>query len=146
LPTPIDRNEKKDLEVHEMISCVMEIVFGPVEPLSLVEVVPVHDRVRVKINMIRPTFMQNRLTLFTTGMSSVALKVPRGQEKWRYVELMMHLPPDWPLPDEISEADPSLWPIRWLREIAYYPHLNKTWLGGPSTIISSDDPPVPSGA
>lgn len=122
----------------------METAFGPADPLSLQEIVSVHNEVCVQIHVIRPTDEHRHLTLFTTGMSNAAMKVPRGQREWRYAELIMHLPPTWPHPRDHDE-DAVFWPVQWLRQVAYYPHLNQTWLGGPLTIISSAEPPVPLG-
>ena len=54
------------------------------------------------------------------------------------------MPAFWPLDKAHLEQHPnSFWPFEWLRKIAAYPHANKTWLGGPATIIANDDPPEP---
>jgi hypothetical protein len=132
-------------KVREMISIIMETVFGPVEPLALQEIVPVHNKVHVSVHVIRPSESHPHLTLFTTGMSNAAMKVPPSGKEYRYAELIMHLPPSWPHPREHDKDPAAFWPVQWLRQIAYYPHLNGTWLGGPLTIISSDEPPVPLG-
>ncbi len=137
-PTPEDK-------AHEQIVSHMAELFGPVDPLAQQEIVPVHDKVHVAINVIRPNDRHPCLTLFTTGMSDQAMNVPEGQEEYRYAELVMHLPETWPLPQDKAAGEDALWPLEWLRKVAYYPHLNNTWLGGPMTIISSDDPPVPLG-
>lgn len=73
------------------------------------------------------------------------MTVPAGQEAYQYTELVMHLPPNWPHPRDSGASNDTFWPLEWLRNVAYYPHLNETWLGGPQTIIASDDPPVPLG-
>jgi hypothetical protein len=132
-------------KVRAMISSVMETAFGPVDPLSQQEIVPVLDEVHISMHVIRPTEEHPYLTLFTTGMSNVAMNVPPGEEEWQYAELIMYLPPTWPHPREHSADEAAFWPVQWLRRIAYYPHLHETWLGGPLTIISSAEPPVPLG-
>jgi hypothetical protein len=126
------------------VSCDEEIVahfekqFGPVKPGALREIVP--SGVPVAIHVIPPTKTHNQLTLFTTGMSEQAMNAPNGQDDYRYAELLIHLPPDWPLTKK-SLADPKYnWPFRWLQETARYPHDNNTWLGGPFTIIAKDPP------
>lgn len=118
---------------------------GPVESLALQEIVQVDDDVHVAINVIRPNENCPFTTLFTTGMSEVAMNVPEGQEEFQYAELVMYLPGDWQIPQPNSSDESTLWPFQWLRQIAYYPHLNETWLGAAHTIISSDDPPAPLG-
>jgi hypothetical protein len=140
-----DSRQRRNDEVREMITLIMETVFGPVDRLSLQEIVPVHDEVRVSVHVIRPTDAHPHLTLFTTGMSNVAMKVPPGQKEWRFAELIMHLPETWPHPRDHADDAAAFWPVQWLRQVAYYPHANGTWLGGPLTIVSSAEPPVPLG-
>ena len=118
--------------------------FGPVDPLAMQEIMPVHDEVHVAINVIRPNKRNPFMTLFTTGMSSLPMRVPAGQEEYRFAELLMHLPATWPHPrgDSIDETS---WPMKWLRQLAYFPHLHETSIGAPLTIISSAEPPEPLG-
>lgn len=137
-PTAADR-------AHQQITARMAEEFGPVDPLAMQEIVPVHPEVHVAIHVIRPNERHPFLTLFTTGMSDRAMSVPEGQEEYQYAELVMHLPATWPHPRDESSGSETIWPCEWLRKVAYYPHLNGTWLGGRWTIISSDDPPVPLG-
>lgn len=126
---------------EELVS-LMSDLFGPVETNALIEIVPVHDVVHVAIHVIRPTPKHPFTTLFTTGMSSLPMTVPGGKEGWKFAELMMRLPPDWPIPTSDSHFT---WPIEWMRKIAYFPHFNSTWLGGEHTIVSTDEPPIPLG-
>ena len=124
----------------------MQLRFGPVDELGLQELLPVMDEISVTINVIRPNEFHPYLVLFTNGMSDLPMTVPAGNEDWRYAELVIHLPADWPHPRDIGPDSPWLWPVQWLRKMAYYPHLNKTWLGRPAAIVSSDEPPKPLGA
>jgi hypothetical protein len=137
-PTPEDK-------AHERIITHVAEEFGPVDPLALQEVVPVLNDVHIAINVIRPTEGHPYLTLFTTGMCDRPMTVPPGQEAYQFAELVMHLPADWPHPRDAEAGDHTFWPFECLRNVAYYAHLNGTWLGGPRTIISSDEPPVPLG-
>ena len=84
-------------------------------------------------------------TVANNGMSDLPMTVPAGQEAWRYAELVMYLPADWVHPGKANGDPQWLWPVQWLRKMAYYPHQDETWLGLPAAIISSDDPPVPLG-
>lgn len=123
---------------EEEIVAHFEKQFGPARPGALREVVP--TGVPIAIHAIPPSESRKQLTLFTTGMSEQAMTVPEGQGDYRYAELLIHLPGDWPLTKK-SLGDPKYnWPIRWLQETARYPHDNETWLGGPFTIISKDPP------
>ena len=123
----------------------MEERFGPVDQNAVQELVPVMDGLSVAINCIRPNEQHPYLVLFTNGMSELPMKVPEEQADWQLAELVMHLPLDWRLPTDANVDPKWLWPVQWLRKMAYFPHLNDTWLGLPATIVSSDDPPVPLG-
>jgi len=114
---------------------------GPVQPLALTEIVP--GAVPIRIHVVPPTATRNWLTLFTTGMSERAMTVPLGGESYRYAELMVLLPPDWPLTDEALRNKDHFWPIEWLRRIGNYPHEHQTWLTGAYAILSNGEPPAP---
>jgi hypothetical protein len=114
--------------------------FGPVGTLGLEEIIPVSG---VRINVIPARAEGEPLILFTTGMSDRAQTVPPGQEVYRYTELFIRLPGNWCLDkDRLGEPE-NFWPIKWLKQIAVYPHEKNTWLGGQFTIISNGEPPEP---
>jgi hypothetical protein len=114
--------------------------FGPVHDLSLAEIMPVSG---VTIHVIPSRTSRDPTILFTTGMSSEAQIVPPGQEEYRYTELFVRLPADWPL-DHLEKPE-NFWPIKWIKQIACHPHDNNTWLGGAFAIVSNNDPPEPLG-
>ena len=118
--------------------------FGPVHPLALRDIVPTAPG--IAIHRIPASVERPYLTLFTTGMSSRAMIAPVDNEetaKFRYAELFIQLPADWPL-DLDSLADPDRgWPIRWLRFIGTYPHQSGEWLGGPIAIVANGELPKP---
>lgn len=124
----------------------MRLRFGPVDELGLTELLPIGDGLSVAINVIRPSQLHPYLVLFTNGMSDLPMDVPAGQEDWRYAELVIHLPPDWPHPRDVDADSHWLWPVDWLRKMAHYPKQSKTWLGNPAAIVSSDEPPKPLGS
>jgi Suppressor of fused protein (SUFU)/Ankyrin repeats (3 copies) len=113
--------------------------FGPVQPAALIEIVPTEPAIAVHVIPASPE--RNHVTLFSTGMSAKAMKVPPGGEDFQFAELFVQLPADWPY-TRIEDAGHG-WPIHWLRSTAKYPHQHDTWLGGPVTIMSNDDPPQP---
>jgi hypothetical protein len=88
----------------------------------------VSDLVHVDVFFIKPTPQKNHITLVTSGMSSRAMKAPPQAEKWQYAELLICLPPDWPLNDEALEDERKYWPIRQLKMLARLPHEYDTWL------------------
>ncbi|MEX1224037.1 MAG: suppressor of fused domain protein [Pirellulales bacterium] len=115
--------------------------FGSVQPLALREIVP--DDPSISIHAISPTTKRRSLILFTTGLSQRPMNTPPDGQEFRFAELFIELPADWPL-DENSLSDPRFgWPIHWLRSTAKYPVQHDTWLGGPLTIIANEEPPQP---
>ncbi|MGB7347766.1 MAG: suppressor of fused domain protein, partial [Pirellulaceae bacterium] len=123
----------------------MEQRFGPVDQEGLQEIIPVMEGLSVAINVIRPNDLHPYFVLFTNGMSDLPMKVPAGSERWKFAELVIHLPADWIHPRDANSDPRWMWPVKWLREMAYYPHLNDTWLGLPAAIVSSAEPPEPLG-
>ncbi len=130
---------------HEQIIARMTTLFGPVDPLALQELIPVHEDLEVAIHRIQPNDRHPCLTLFTTGMSDRPMNVPKGEGAFQYAELIMHLPASWRTDSSAAKSDKWSWPLRWLRKVAYYPHITDTSLSGPCTIITPSDPPVPLG-
>ncbi|MEZ6055159.1 MAG: suppressor of fused domain protein [Planctomycetaceae bacterium] len=131
--------------VADELTTYMMFRFGEVDEEALQELVPVIDGMSVAIHVIQPNEEHPYLVLFTTGMSDRAMTVPVGQEDWQYAELVMHLPPEWKYSSDTISEPTWNWPAMLLRKLAYAPHLNETWLGLPSTIVSNGDPPEPLG-
>jgi len=63
----------------------------------------------------------------------------------RYAELLLCLPPDWPLTPEAFQNEEHYWPVRWLKKLARFPHLHEGWLGLGHT-VPNGDPPEPFAA
>lgn len=91
----------------------------------------------------------HHFTFVTSGVSTYPMNVPAGAEEWRYAELMIALPPDWPglKPDatfdqSIMSKEENWWPFRWLKSVARLPHQYNSWLGSGHT-IPNGDPPEP---
>ena len=143
---PVDHSVAHHEEAHQELIAAIATQFDNVSELALQEIFPVDDEVSISIHVIRPSAEHPCLTLFTTGMSDKAMETPDDQEEYQFAELLIHLPADWPLPLESDSSEEASWPTTWLRQIAYYPHLEKTWLGGHHTIISNDEPPEPFAA
>jgi uncharacterized protein len=111
---------------------------GKPDPLSLHEIVPGNPPITIHV-----VPMRDCLALVTTGMSDRAMTVPQGGEVFQFAELLIYLPPTWPLTKEALQDVNHSWPIQWLRRIAYYPHDNRTWLGGIAAVIANGEPPQP---
>ena len=116
--------------------------FGNVHSHAIHAIIPAEAGLNISINVIPPTASCPFITLFTTGLSDQAMNVPKGQDQFQYSELIMHLPPGWPLPQEDAlQPQEWFWPFEWLAKLAYYPHLHNTWLGGATAIMAPEEKP-----
>lgn len=100
------------------------------------------DIVHIDIHVVPPRPERPYYTLVTSGMSDQAMNTPEGAGDWRFSELMICLPPDWPLTDKAFKDENNYWPLRWLKKLARFPHEYETWLSVAHT-IPNGDPPEP---
>lgn len=100
------------------------------------------DTVHIDVHIIAPTMERNYYTLYTTGMSALPMNTPEDAEDYEYAELMISLPPDWPLFEERLQESEYFWPIEWLKRLARLPHDYNTWLSWGHT-IPNGDPAIP---
>lgn len=91
-------------------------------------------------------------TLVTCGMSELPMRIPIENPddlgrvpELRHAELLLCLPPDWPLTPEAFQKEDNYWPVRWLKKLARFPHLHEGWLGLGHT-VPNGDPPEPLAA
>jgi hypothetical protein len=98
------------------------------------------DLVHIDVHWIKPTPERDFHILFTTGMSDRPMNVPDGVDDARYVELMIGLPPSWPISDEAFQDETNYWPIRLLKVLSRLPHEYDTWLA-PGHTVPNNDPP-----
>jgi hypothetical protein len=124
-----------DAAMLEKFDRHLERHLGPVETV-LHEIVS--DLVHVDVHLVKPTEERPRWTLVTTGMSDRPMKVPEGAEEFRHAELMLSLPPDWPLTEQAFKDERHYWPVRWLKMLARLPHEYDTWLGWGHTVPNGD--------
>lgn len=128
-PTYGEEGWSEKIEEH------MQRYYGEVETV-LHEVVS--DLIHIDVHHIKPTQQHPYNVLFTTGMSFLPMNTPEGREDYRYAELMVFLPPDWPLSDEAFKDFNKYWPLYWLKMLARLPHEHHTWLGEGHTIPNGD--------
>ncbi|MFF2888014.1 suppressor of fused domain protein [Paenibacillus sp. NPDC057967] len=96
------------------------------------------DKVHIDVLRVPPTKGRNYYTLVTCGMSALPMTVPQGAEQFRFAELLLCLPSDWPLTEEAMQDDKNYWPIRWLKTLARLPHDYNSWLYAGHTIPNGD--------
>ena len=102
----------------------------------------VSDLVHIDIHCIAPTEDRPFRTLVTSGMSERRMHVPDDALEYRYLELMICLPPDWPVTQEALADENHYWPIRGLKRLARFPHQYDTWLFYGHT-VPNGEPPAP---
>jgi hypothetical protein len=76
--------------------------------------------------------------LLTCGLSALPMKVPDDLDNLKFAEITMLLPGHWKLNYDDFGDENNYWPIRALKQLSKYPHLNETWLGFGHTIPLDD--------
>lgn len=99
----------------------------------------ISEFVHVDVHEIPPSEARPYHTLITTGMSDRAMKAPDGSTETSYCELMLMLPPEWPLTAEAFEDDRNYWPVRHLKQTARFPHMVETWVWYGHTVGNGSD-------
>ncbi len=124
----------------EKIAAHIEQHIGPVERVFH-EIIS--DMVHLDLHLVAPTKEKPWYTVVTSGMSDRPMHVPEGAEECRYSELLLSLPPDWPMDQEKWEkSEDHYWPIRLLKTLARFPHEYQTWLWALHT-MRNGEPPEP---
>lgn len=146
--SPVYRHEKRDREFEfavgdsENIDRITAHIEAHVGPVANVFHELISDLVHVDIHMVKPSPRRNCHTLVTSGMSDRPMNAPDGYGAFRFSELMISLPPDWPMSQESWKDEANYWPIRMLKFLARFPHEYQTWLWAMHT-IPNGNPPEP---
>ena len=100
----------------------------------------VSEYVHIDLHLIPATADRRYHTVVTTGMSDRPMKLVPGQEAKRYCELMMALPPTWPIRSDEIRTEDKWWPFRHLKQTARFPHVygTRVWYGH---TVANEDPP-----
>ena len=144
MPNPQEEDEKEiegsDFDLHEEIKEYFTHHFDtPPLPLGLQEIIP--GEVNISVWTVVPKTGESKV-IFTSGASEKPLNVPEGFDEYRYAELLMRLPRDWPSQPDLNDTAHS-WPWVWLRAIAHNVHEQGTWYGEWTTTFSNGEPPEP---
>jgi Suppressor of fused protein (SUFU) len=95
----------------------------------------ISDLVHVDVHVVKPRPERDFYTLVTSGMSDRAMTPQPDQAEYNYAELMICLPPDWPLDSEEHQ-----WPSELLRYLARMPHEYETWFAEGHSVPNGDPP------
>ena len=102
------------------------------------EILVLHEKeseiIHSDIIIVRPSEKRNYNLLLTCGLSALPMKVPSELGYSKFAEITMLLPTYWKINYEDFANEDNYWPIRTLKQLSKYPHLNDTWLGCRHTI------------
>jgi hypothetical protein len=136
----------------DYVNEIVEHVANHIGPVSNVFQEMHSDAVRIDLLVVEPTESRPFTTLVTCGMSELPMRVPLENPddlalipELRYAELLLSLPPDWPLTPDAFQDESNYWPLRWLKRLARLPHQMDGWLGLGHT-VPNGDPPQPLGS
>ncbi|EIT83645.1 ankyrin repeat family protein, partial [Fictibacillus macauensis ZFHKF-1] len=115
---PAHENEDED---EDVILAQMAKHFGSVKN-SIGEIIP-GSKVAVTIHIIPSSEEHPFTTLFTTGMSDESMGYSIEEQAFKYAELLLKLPSDWPVEQGAMDDPAHFWPLTWLRQVAHIPHL-----------------------
>ncbi len=102
------------------------------------EILVLHEKeskiIHSDIFIVKPDEDRNYNLLLTCGLSALPMKVPEELDQLKFAEITMLLPIDWRLDYDDFAEENNYWPIRALKQLSKYPHLNETWFGYGHTI------------
>jgi hypothetical protein len=104
----------------------------------------ISDKVHIDVYWVKPSESIPYNILITSGMSDKPMNVPAGLEGLRFAELCILLPPDWLLDTESFKDENNYWPIRWLKQLARFPHEYDTFFCMEHSIGGEENGPVSS--
>ncbi len=123
----------------DRIDAISHHIEKHVGPIKLVFHEIVSDKVHIDVHWIEPSETLPFNVLVTSGMSDLPMSVPNGMEDYRFAELCMILPPDWPLDMEsLKASEDNYWPIRHLKQNAKFPHEYDTYFSTGHTVQGED--------
>jgi hypothetical protein len=136
-PTKATPSAAPTLPVHHReIAKFFVTQFGRIQRNSINEIV--HGDPSITIYVIPPNEKANCVTLFTAGMSAQPMNTPPHANVFRFAELFLQLPADWPMTSAALTQPDHGWPIEWLRNLARFPFHNNTWIGGVSATFGNE--------
>ncbi|MFK7910994.1 MAG: suppressor of fused domain protein [Akkermansiaceae bacterium] len=145
---PIIRHEARERDFEfatgdsENIDAISDHIEQHIGPVANVFHEIISDLIHIDIHIVEPTEERNFYTLVTSGMSDMPMAAPDELHACAYSELMICLPPDWPMGEEAWKNEDNYWPIRLLKMLARFPHEYQTWLWSRHT-IPNGNPAVP---
>jgi hypothetical protein len=129
-----------DVALIDAVSGHLVAAFGDDRGFVFHEIVS--ELVHVDVHVLPPSDDRPWTMLVTSGMAQRGMNVPEGLEDDRYAELLLTVPPEWPLDEEALSDEVNYWPLRLLKLLARLPHEYDTFLYHGHT-VPNGDPPEP---
>lgn len=119
----------------ENLQCIEDHIAKHIAPVSWVWGEIASSLIHLDVLIIEPSKERPCYTLVTSGMSQKPMTPPRPEvAKAKYSELVLHLPPDWPMHDPELRKSENFWPIELIKHVARFPHVFETWLWWTQTV------------
>ncbi|MGZ0167529.1 MAG: suppressor of fused domain protein [Planctomycetales bacterium] len=147
--SPILRHEDREREFEvatgdeETIDAITAHIDEHIGEIDQVWHELISDLVHIDVHQVPPSEDRPFWTFVTSGMSDKPMTVPEGAEDFAYAELMICLPPDWPVGEKDFDDENNYWPVRLLKVLARLPHEYETWLGPGHTVPNGGEDPAP---
>jgi len=140
------RNEREKTRSLSQLKNDNELILNHIEKYVGKIQKSIHDqkfeRAPLSIHIVPKIHNQDYSALITSGLSYTPMFPPSSMEFFKYSELIIKLPLDWPLPIEAIKDDEFLWPISELLSLMKYIHSNQQWFSDMHT-FGNGNPPLP---
>lgn len=125
---------------EDTIAAIERHIEAHIGPIDTVFHEIISDLVHIDVHVVPATDDRPYAALVTSGMSDRPMTIPDdlAGEVSPHAEVVVLLPPDWPLDTEAWEDERHYWPVRWLKLLARFPHTHDTWLGHWHTMPNGD--------
>lgn len=114
----VSRTSNWDLFGESFAEQIREHVEKHIAEVQTVMHEVIGDEMHLDLFFVPPQKSRDYVTVVTSGISDRPMRVPQGKEDFRYAELLMRLPPTWPLSRDAMEDGRYGWPVRCLTALA----------------------------
>ncbi len=135
-----DRGGVQDAISATTSQLIADHVCKYIGPISSVVHETRSEGVHIDAYHVAPTPTRNLTTLITAGMSTKAMNPPPSASQCQFAELVMVLPPDWPINENAFQNINTAWPFERLFAVARLPHDYSSWLWWGHSIPNGDPP------
>jgi len=136
---PADRlpETEGDWNLIKRVTDHFDSIFGPAEMVYHEEQSHV---VHIDMHLYPKAPIDGFHTIVTTGLAERPMNVPDevpDPDQYRYAELVLHLPEEWPMEWEELKKPENWWPLNALYSLAKLPHERESWVWGGHTLRSN---------